>query len=1251
MEKRFTAWFTILTFIALLSLTHTAHGRPTALADIPLLASSNVPANVLFLLSTEYPLAEYPAHTFFIGKHEFLNFDGAIITKHCPEVRKYRIGGFGDLVREDLCYFREASYTGYFDPRKCYDYNKTIISSTMDQTRGAFVPVGFTNTFHECRGRWSGNYLNWAITHISDGLRLALTGGNRSVDTATLTILEKARLTAKLYRQARIFRVGGSSYTENNATVTPVDRSTVTPYPSKSNSPLYLRLNEPTGQLAEGVQIQISEVEDFSTAATFYARAKVCDKNVGLEKNCKKFGSSFKPVGLIQENSELMRFGVGSYLVDSKITRAGGVLRARLKYTGPGQYVPGKAYIANSHAEWSAVDGRFLLNPDPADAAASFVPNSGVINYINKFGKASGYKKYDAVSELYYEMLRYLRNQSPTPEYTNDITAEMKDAFPVITNWDDPIQFSCQQNFIITAGDSSTWCDTFLPGNLFKDTCSGHAGAPRTPDPAIDVGALTNKVGLLEGMGNLGSISLKASQWNSFYIAGLAYWANVNDIRPAEPAKRQTEGRQTVQSFFLDLLSAHPVSASREKKQFWLGAKYGGFDDINRDGKPANEKTFDKNDDGIPDNYFNFGRVNKTIGALNKTFETIAAKTSTVRGVGVGAGTIISNVHISGASTGNSAYQTSFTTGEWHGDVIGGNLVINDGSKLSATFTRSWSARDALNKLAAGSGWMDKRKIVTMSGGRAVVFVYDNLTPEQRQALGKTADEQTDMVEYLRGNKQKEGTNFRVRSHLLGDIVHSKAIAVGEKTAPYHEATNPGYATFKTQWRKKMVYVGANDGMLHAFNGETDLNKDPDGGKEVWAYIPSFVISGASNKPTVDGLAAYASRAKPYLHHFYVDRTPEVRDLDFSQTKDLLGTKSAPNWRTILIGGLGKGGRGFYALDVTDGASALNESAVTEKVLWEFTDDDMGFSYGRPTIVKTARDGWVVLLTSGYNNLAGKNRGQGFLYILNAKTGKLIEKIGTGAGNANMPSGLAHGTAYIENSADFTSREFYAGDLNGNLWRFDLSIQQGRYPKPVKMATLTDAAGKPQPITIAPRVVIARNQRDRWVLIGTGKELAADDTLDSQQQTMYAIRDGDNEKPAPMTKALNRSQLKALSNITSGIPVPEKGWLYDLTGGNTTTGRERIIVDLEAHSGIVTFIGKTKSSDPCAPGGIGTAYAVDIETGMTALQDEYGKPAVTFSGNGFVGATLVLLNRDLALLLTDAEGKLVLPSRKLKLSR
>ena len=151
-----------------------------------------------------------------------------------------------------------------------------------------------------------------------------------------------------------------------------------------------------------------------------------------------------------------------------------------------------------------------------------------------------------------------------------------------------------------------------------------------------------------------------------------------------------------------------------------------------------------------------------------------------------------------------------------------------------------------------------------------------------------------------------------------------------------------------------------------------------------------------------------------------------------------------------MIGGLGKGGKSFYALDITDPANMTSESAVAGKVLWEFTDPTMGYSYGTPVVVKTLKYGWVAILTSGYDNADGF----GYLYFVNPSTGALLEKVQTPS-----PSiGLTQASAFVKDFSDETADSVYVGDLNGQLWRFDLTGTTGLYPQPVLLATATDPA-------------------------------------------------------------------------------------------------------------------------------------------------------------------------------------------------
>jgi type IV pilus assembly protein PilY1 len=240
-----------------------------------------------------------------------------------------------------------------------------------------------------------------------------------------------------------------------------------------------------------------------------------------------------------------------------------------------------------------------------------------------------------------------------------------------------------------------------------------------------------------------------------------------------------------------------------------------------------------------------------------------------------------------------------------------------------------------------------------------------------------------------------------------------------------------------------MVYAAANDGMLHGFVGSS--------GVEQFAYIPSALFQGPTGTPQVNGLVALGN--PNFAHHDYVDATPAAFDIDLNRTGG--NTTGSPNWHTLLIGGLGKGGTSYYAIDVTNPASMTSESAVAGNVLWEFTDSTMGYSFGTPVVVKTAQYGWVVVLTSGYDN----SDGYGYLYLLNPANGALLQKIKT----PNPSSGLAQASAYVQNYTDYTADSVYVGDLNGQLWRFDLTAATGTYPAPTQIASLTDGSGNPHP--------------------------------------------------------------------------------------------------------------------------------------------------------------------------------------------
>jgi type IV pilus assembly protein PilY1 len=433
--------------------------------------------------------------------------------------------------------------------------------------------------------------------------------------------------------------------------------------------------------------------------------------------------------------------------------------------------------------------------------------------------------------------------------------------------------------------------------------------------------------------------------------------------------------------------------------------------------------------------------------------------------------------------------------------------------------------------------------------------------------------------------------------------------------------------------------------MLHAFDaGTAPVGSQPGTtgtGEELWAYVPTFVLSTLNN----------LTRRTSYTHKYYVDATPVTGDVDFNKT---LGASGTPDWRTIAVGGLGKGGRGFYALDVTD-TTATNEADAAKKVLWEFPNSstpaavkaNVGFSFGKPIITKTRANGWVVLVTSGYNN--GTNAGEsggdgkGYLFVLNARTGELIKALSTGAGSVGTPSGLAHIAGYAEVATiDNTVEYVYGGDLQGNLWRFDLTDPKTNTGwKVQKLATLVDKLNNFQPITTAPELAKAKIEGvvRRFVYVGTGLLLGDGDipgssvpnAWASQTQTMYGLVDDLNYPTAPLAviePLRSNLQQQVLSDVANTVGArnastnvvdykTKKGWYIDLPG----TG-ERINTPPALGAGALVFTTNVPNVDLCAMGGSSNTIKVDYKTG--GYLPESLTPSSSFFGASMASAPMLM---------------------------
>jgi type IV pilus assembly protein PilY1 len=490
----------------------------------------------------------------------------------------------------------------------------------------------------------------------------------------------------------------------------------------------------------------------------------------------------------------------------------------------------------------------------------------------------------------------------------------------------------------------------------------------------------------------------------------------------------------------------------------------------------------------------------------------------------------------------------------------------------------------------------------------------------QMQGLPATDPKMTDtqkadkLVDYLLGNKTYEdnGMNtepanrlFRERQATLGDISQSRPSYFRASNVDY---LDPGYKAYKTwaKTRTAAVYVGANDGMLHAFNAND--------GTELWAFIPAPVIPNLANLADKEYGANY--------HTNYVNGSPVVTDICISAC-----TGDNAEWRTILVSGLNGGGRGYFALDVT--------TPENPQVLWEFyaqtdgSNSTLGYSFGNPMVTKMLDGRWVVLLTSGYNNGTYARKlndgtlvanspggdGRGYLYVLDAKTGSLLKTLTTGEGDAANPSGLAKISGYAEQMFENnTVLNVYGGDLNGNVWRFNINTNAVN-----KIASLTSSGGTAQKITTQPE--LGKVDKNMVVMVGTGKFLEPADLTNTPQNSAYVFKDSGQTTPIGRSQ-LTPQVLGGDRTVTSTGTVnfdSGYGWVLDFPAG------ERVNLDPLLLNGALMMPTMVPSSEACSGAGYGWFNFFNYKKGGSllpsgAISERMTTPAVGFNivydGNG-----------------------------------
>ncbi|AUM00876.1 pilus assembly protein [Rhodocyclaceae bacterium] len=584
-------------------------------------------------------------------------------------------------------------------------------------------------------------------------------------------------------------------------------------------------------------------------------------------------------------------------------------------------------------------------------------------------------------------------------------------------------------------------------------------------------------------------------------------------------------------------------SASLLRDPLWYAAKWGGFVDRNSNGRPDLAEEWDADGDGVPDTYFLVQNPLRLKEALKRSFDTIIERSAS-------AGNITSNGQQLRAES--RVFQTQFNSATWDGE-----LLAYDVGASGVSDSPAWRASALLPAAASRNifTWKD-------ASTKGIAFEWAQLSSTQQSKLGTSA-----ILNYLRGdpsNEKQSGGTLRSRVKKLGDIVHS---------SPYYVKDTD------------TVYVGGNDGMLHAFSASS--------GVELFAYIPALVF---------DKLASLAS--PDYQHTYFVDGDIAV------------STRTETSGQNILVASTGRGAKGLFALDVTD--PGRFEAA---DVLWEYSaasDNDLGFVLGRPQIAKLENDVTAVILGNGHNSVNGR----AVLYLINLATGALIKKIDTEAGGDNALST----PALLDSDNNGKVDTVYAGDLKGNVWRFDLSgsnpaqwksyYRSGSTPQP--FFTARDADNNPQPITAQVTTGIntvtsdTLNYGKRYIFFGTGSYVYANDPSDQKVQTWYGLIDEDARITGGRASLAQRTietdgtvgsyAVRVFSEATEGDMVGKKGWYVDLKDPDprgerivTRSVLYRLLEPVLIASSIIP------DPDPCVAGGSGFINAINPFTGGRLL--------------------------------------------------
>ncbi|MES9845956.1 MAG: PilC/PilY family type IV pilus protein [Candidatus Sedimenticola sp. 6PFRAG5] len=596
--------------------------------------------------------------------------------------------------------------------------------------------------------------------------------------------------------------------------------------------------------------------------------------------------------------------------------------------------------------------------------------------------------------------------------------------------------------------------------------------------------------------------------------------------------------------------------------------------------------------------YFNASDPDELAQALSDTFHNIAARISSASAIATNSTRLDTDTFV---------YQARFNGERWSGELRAFLLNQQTGDILDSNpgldgIQPEWEASALLDSRGDVRNLFTYDSTTNPSAPAGKDFYWNDLSVAQQNFLkdgGSDADGQ-DRLDYLRGDRTGEGTTYRDRASRLGDIVNSDPFFVGKSDFGYNilpDTTEAdAYVTFRqsTQYQARpgIVYVGANDGMLHAFESDT--------GVELFAYVPEMIF------PDLHMLTE-----KGYTHKYFVDGPSKAGDAYVDGA-----------WKSVLIGTMGGGGKGVFALDVTYPAAVADNGNITVNfdktdVMWEFTnatDSDLGYTIGQASVVRMYDGTWAAVFGNGYES----DDDEAVLFIVNLEDPTDYVKFETQVGSAASPNGMTTPTP-VDIDGDRVVDAIYVGDLHGNMWAIDVTdtrrsqwkFKYGNSNNPAPLFTALDASDNAQPITSKPAV---NKHPDGGVMLffGTGKYFEKGDNVSLEQMTFYGIRDDDAQisdrselveqeithelvqdftnpdTNETLTWGLRASTTNPVEYNCDNLPSPcteSSGWYMELKSPVNGWEGERVVSAPLLRENRIVFVTMIPDEDPCEFGG------------------------------------------------------------------